>query len=54
VDAGDDRAAGELAVDGVPEQPRFSGYLLDEYSLRPAIWSTGQQPFRFEESFPNT
>jgi len=43
---------GELAVEGSPEQPRFVGYLIDEDNRRPVlIWSTGQQPFRFEGSF---
>lgn len=44
---------GELAAVGSTEEPRFVGYLMDEHSRRPVlIWSTGQQPFRFEGSFP--
>ena len=43
---------GEWATEGTPEQPRFAGYILDEYCPRPVlIWSAGREPFRFEGEF---
>ena len=40
---------GRYAVDGTPERPWFTGYILDESNPRPVlIWSVGQEPFQFE------
>jgi hypothetical protein len=43
---------GEWATEGTSEQPRFVGYILDEYTPRPVlIWSVAGEPFRFEGRF---
>lgn len=43
---------GEWAIEGSKEEPRFVGYIVDEYSARPVlIWSVGGGPFQFEGEF---